>query len=184
VYRELLYLRLCRHTRIMGRQHQPRGTLGENQHWQKVIIVYWEGMFRKITELLQQSWQQNWVSIWKAVSTKTFIREFHKSNIHGTSAIAKPVITANNAQIRKRWCRHHKNWTISELETLTCYGQLNHPLRCSMHQEDFTYVWRTPNPECLVLTMKHGEGSVMVWATISWYSVLLVPLLPFMAELL
>jgi hypothetical protein len=24
--------RLCRHTRIMGRQHQRRGTVGENQH--------------------------------------------------------------------------------------------------------------------------------------------------------
>jgi hypothetical protein len=37
------------------------------------------------------------------------------------------------------------------------------------------YVWRTPkeahNPEYLVLTMKHGGGSVMVWSAISWYSV-------------
>jgi hypothetical protein len=50
------------------------------------------------------------------------------------------------------------------------------------------YVWRTPkeayNPECLVPTIKHWEGSVMFCATISWYSILLVPLLPFMAELL
>jgi hypothetical protein len=45
------------------------------------------------------------------------------------------------------------------------------------------YIWRTPK-ECLVLTVKHGGGSVMVWVAISWYSVLLVPLLPFMAELL
>jgi hypothetical protein len=37
------------------------------------------------------------------------------------------------------------------------------------------YVWRTPkeayNPECLVPTVKHGGGSVMVWAAISWYSI-------------
>jgi hypothetical protein len=37
------------------------------------------------------------------------------------------------------------------------------------------YVWRTPkeayNPECLVPTVKHGEGSVMVWTTISRYSI-------------
>jgi hypothetical protein len=49
-------------------------------------------------------------------------------------------------------------------------------------------VWRTPkeayNPECLVPTVKHGGGSVMVWAPISWYNILLVSLLPFMAELL
>jgi hypothetical protein len=37
------------------------------------------------------------------------------------------------------------------------------------------YIWRTPkvvyNPECLVPTVKHGGGSKMVWAAISWYSV-------------
>jgi hypothetical protein len=36
------------------------------------------------------------------------------------------------------------------------------------------YVWKMPkdayNPECLVPTMKHGKGSVMVWAAILWYS--------------
>jgi hypothetical protein len=50
------------------------------------------------------------------------------------------------------------------------------------------YVWRTPkeacNLECLVQTLKHGGGSMMVWAAVSWYSILLVPLLPLMAELL
>jgi hypothetical protein len=48
------------------------------------------------------------------------------------------------------------------------------------------YVWRTPNgaynPEYLVPTVKHGGGSVMVWA--QYRCILLVPLLPFMAELL
>jgi hypothetical protein len=49
-------------------------------------------------------------------------------------------------------------------------------------------IWRTPNeayiPKCLVPTVKHGRGSMMVWAAISWYSILLVPLLSFMANLL
>jgi hypothetical protein len=34
------------------------------------------------------------------------------------------------------------------------------------------------------MPVKHRGGSVMVWAAISWYSVLLVPLFPFRAELL
>jgi hypothetical protein len=50
------------------------------------------------------------------------------------------------------------------------------------------YIWRTSkevyNPECMFPTEKHMVGSVMVWATVSWYSILLVPLLPFMVELL
>jgi hypothetical protein len=49
------------------------------------------------------------------------------------------------------------------------------------------YVKRSPEEaytqECLVVTAIDGGGSVMVWAAISWYSILLVPLLPFMAEL-
>jgi hypothetical protein len=35
------------------------------------------------------------------------------------------------------------------------------------------YIWKVPkevwNPECLVPTVKHGGGSVMIWAAISWY---------------
>jgi hypothetical protein len=50
------------------------------------------------------------------------------------------------------------------------------------------YVCRTPkeaySPECLVPTLKHRESSVMVLASISWYNILLVLLLPFMASLL
>jgi len=36
------------------------------------------------------------------------------------------------------------------------------------------YVWRTPkeayNLECLVQSVKHGGRSVIIWATVSWYS--------------
>jgi hypothetical protein len=52
------------------------------------------------------------------------------------------------------------------------------------------YVSRTPNEaydlECLVRFQQSnmGEGSVMVWAAILWYTTLLVPLLSFMARLL
>jgi hypothetical protein len=37
-------------------------------------------------------------------STKTVRRELHKFNIHGRVAIAKPLITESNAQMRKQWC--------------------------------------------------------------------------------
>jgi transposase len=45
------------------------------------------------------------------VSTKAVRRELHKSNSHDRAAIAKPLITETNAQIRKRWCHDHKTWT-------------------------------------------------------------------------
>jgi hypothetical protein len=44
------------------------------------------------------------------VSTNNVVREFHKSNIDGGTAVGKPLITEMNAQIRKRWCHDHKTW--------------------------------------------------------------------------
>jgi hypothetical protein len=46
MYQERRFLRLCWHTKIMRRQQQRRGTVGENRHWQEEIVVHW-GLFRK-----------------------------------------------------------------------------------------------------------------------------------------
>jgi hypothetical protein len=63
-------------------------------------------LFRKITQVTAE------LNIHPEdpVSTKTVRRDFHKSNIHGKAAIAKPLITESNAQMRKRWCHDHKTW--------------------------------------------------------------------------
>jgi hypothetical protein len=44
-------------------------------------------------------------------STETGQYELHKSNIHGKAAIAKPLITESNTQMRKPWCHDQKTWT-------------------------------------------------------------------------
>jgi hypothetical protein len=43
-----------------------------------------------------------------SVSTKTVLRELHKSNIYGRAAIAEPLITESNAQMHKRWYHDRK----------------------------------------------------------------------------
>jgi hypothetical protein len=87
----------------------------------------------------------------------------------------------------KWWCHNHKTWTWDN------WKHMRDMVRWVMSfmlfpRSERIYVWRTPkesyNPECLVPTVKHGAGSVMNWAAISWCSILLVALLPFMAELL
>jgi hypothetical protein len=121
------------------------------------------------------------------VSTKTVRRELHKSNIHGRAAIAKHLITESNAQMRKRWCHYHKTWT-SDIWKLAHDLVRWVVLHAVPYARKSSHFWRTPkeayNPECLVLTVKHRGGSVMVGAAIWWYSILLVPLLPFMSQLL
>jgi hypothetical protein len=41
--------------------------VGENQYWQKEIVVRWDGLFKKITQLLKHRWQQDWVFILKTL---------------------------------------------------------------------------------------------------------------------
>jgi hypothetical protein len=123
MYPERQFLRLCQRTQIVGRQHQRRGT-GEYQHWHKDIVVHGEGLFRKITRLLQQNW--------------IFWHELHKSNIHSRSAIAKPMITESNAQMCKRWCHDHKTWTSDNWKWAQ-YGQITCPSHCSLNHKEFKF---------------------------------------------
>jgi hypothetical protein len=56
-------------------------------------------------------WQQNWIFILKTLFPKESLRrELQKSKIHSRAATVKPLITENNAQMRKRWCHDHKTW--------------------------------------------------------------------------
>jgi len=48
------------------------------------------------------------------VSTKSIWQELHKSNIHSTAAIAKPLITENNAKRPKRWHDDNKTWMFDD----------------------------------------------------------------------
>jgi hypothetical protein len=50
------------------------------------------------------------------VLTKTVQHELHTSHIHCMDAIAKPLLTENNAQMRKPWYHDHKTW-ISDNQT-------------------------------------------------------------------
>jgi hypothetical protein len=139
VYWEQQFLRLCRHTWIMGRQHQQRGTMGENQHWQKDII-HWEELFRKTRELQQHKWQDSRTqySSWRPFFHKNCPMWASQIQHYGKAAIAKPLITESNAQIHKWWCYNHKTWTLGNWKHVW-YDQMSHPSWCSLHQEELTF---------------------------------------------
>jgi hypothetical protein len=63
---------------------------------------------------------------------------------------------------------------------------MSHPSRCSLHHEEFAFGEHPRKPK---FGMSNSESetrgdSMMILAAISCYSILLIPLLPFMAELL
>lgn len=111
------------------------------------------------------------VGLTNPISVKTVRRELHKQGIAGRAAIPKPLISNANACNRKRWCRSHKTWTMEQWKTVIWSDESCFTLFPTSGR---VYVWRTPSQaydsDCLLPTVKHGGGSVMVWAAISWYS--------------
>lgn len=106
------------------------------------------------------------------VSVRTVRRELHKQNIHGRAAITKPLVSPVNAKRRVKWCNDHKIWTSDQWKHVIWSDESAFTLFPTTGR---VYVWRTPreayNPDCLVPSVKHGGGSIMVWGAVSWFSV-------------
>jgi hypothetical protein len=125
-------------------QHQRRGTVGANQRWQKEIVLHWEGLSQKSQNYCTTGESKTEL---KNVPTIIVRRELHKSNMHGTAAIAKPLITESNAQLYKQWCHDHKTWTSDNRErTRVMFRWVVRPSRCSLHQEEFTFGEQSRKP--------------------------------------
>jgi transposase len=105
------------------------------------------------------------------VSTITVRRYLHKENIYGRTAIPKPLVTDANAKRRVEWCHKHKTWSMDKWKTVIWSDESSFTLFPTTGR---VHVWRTPaqayDPDCLRPTVKHGGGSVMVWAAMSWFS--------------
>jgi hypothetical protein len=80
-------------SKVMSTCESSENNRSEEEQWAKFYTdrkrssYIWEGLFRKITQLLQCRWQDSRTeySSWRPVSAKSVRRELHKSNIHGSS---------------------------------------------------------------------------------------------------
>ena len=105
------------------------------------------------------------------VSTKTVRRELHKAGFHGRAAIRKPLLSKTNVSKRLEWCRNLQNWSIEQWKNVIFSDESSFTLFPTSGR---VYVWRQPkeayDPTCILPTVKHGGGSVMIWGAISWKS--------------
>ncbi|GFV53861.1 transposable element Tcb1 transposase [Trichonephila clavipes] len=103
------------------------------------------------------------------ISARSIQRELHASNLYGRVGIRKPLVTARHALQRRQWCRTHRQWTPQQWQQVIWLNESTFTLFQTTRR---VYVWRTPKeafaPECIVPTVKHGGGSLMVWEAISW----------------
>jgi hypothetical protein len=111
--------------------------MGENQHWQNEIVVYWEGLFRKITEQLEHRWQHRWIFILKTLfphklSDISFTKPISAARLQLLNLwILKVMLGCVNDGVTTIKPRHQENQKIEN----AWYCQMSCPSRWSLHHE-------------------------------------------------
>lgn len=106
------------------------------------------------------------------VSSRTIRRRLNEHNLRGCVAQKKPLVSKKNLKARLQFAKTYatkpinfwKNVLWSDESKFNRFGS-----------DGKRIVWRPPNkqhhPMYTVKTVKHGGGSVMVWAAFSWRGV-------------
>ncbi|GFX19353.1 DDE_3 domain-containing protein [Trichonephila clavipes] len=90
-------------------------------------------------------------------------RHLHKQNIYGREAVLKPLITDINPKRRLQWYYTCKTWKKVIWST-------NHLSFTLFSTTGWVHVLRTYDGDCLLPTVKHGSGSVIIWAAMSRFA--------------
>lgn len=106
-----------------------------------------------------------------AVSVSTIKRALYDAGYNSRVAARKPLISPKNQRDRLRWCRNRKTWDDEDWKKVIWSDES----RFTLFQNDGrTRVWRLQKErydiECIVPTVKHGGGGVMVWGCFTWDS--------------
>jgi len=104
------------------------------------------------------------------VSRRTISRVLARAGLHGRVAARKPLLRKINIKKRLRFAKQHAHWTLEQWYQVLWTDESKVELFGSKRLVRV----RRRNGErfksfCLVPTMKHGGGSIMIWAAISAY---------------
>jgi len=121
--------------------------------------------------MLQKKIQKEFIeSTGKEVSKCTVRRTLYEMGYHSRTALRKPHISEPNRKIRLSWAKERRFWSIDDWKKVVWSDES----RFTLFQSDKKiHVWRLPKEShdvsCLVPTIKHGGGGVMMWGCFSWY---------------
>ena len=98
------------------------------------------------------------------ISRTTVKRRLCESGLHGRIAARKPLLRTGNKQKRLVWAKEHKEWTLDQWKSVLWSDESKFEIFGSNHR---VFVRRRKGERmdstCLVPTVKHGGGGVMVW---------------------
>lgn len=98
------------------------------------------------------------------ISVDTVKRRLRSVGLHGRIACRKPLLRRVNKRKRLQWAREHKSWTLDQWRKVFWTDESKFELfgtRRRMYVR--RQVGERVNDNCLSYSVKHGEGSVMIW---------------------
>ena len=103
-----------------------------------------------------------------SVSASTVRSRLLKAGLRGCVAAKKPLLRPANVKARLEFARTHRNWTVEQWDEVLWSDESCFQLFCGAKR---AFVRRRVgerfSPQCVVPTVKHGGGSLMVWGCMS-----------------
>lgn len=100
----------------------------------------------------------------KSISVTTVKRRLYKAGLYGRVAMKKPLLRRQNKQKRLNWAREHQHWTLEQWNNVLWTDESKFEIFGSRRH---VFVRRSAGErateQCIVPTVKHGGGSVMIW---------------------
>lgn len=100
----------------------------------------------------------------KPVSVTTVQRRLREKGLKGCVAARKPLLRKQNKLKRYQWGNKHKNWSVEQWLKVLFTDESKFEIFGSKRRQ---YVRRLVGErmtnQCVIPTVKHGGGSVMVW---------------------
>lgn len=102
------------------------------------------------------------------ISVSTVKARLAEANLHGRVAARKPLLRTKNKVKRLEWAKQHRSWTIEDWSKVLWTDESKFEIFGTKRR---IYVRQSAEEKmlenCLVPTVKHGGGSVMVWGAFS-----------------
>ncbi|GBC31699.2 IS630 family transposase [Rhizophagus irregularis DAOM 181602=DAOM 197198] len=149
---------------IASRSGRPKKLTERDKRHLKVIVTQNR---REPVEKIVKNFAE---STGKVICKNTMKNTLYNMGYHSCTALRKPNVSERNRKIRLKWARERRLWTINDWKKVVWSDES----RFTLFQNDGKIrVWRLQeekyNINCLVPTMKHGGGGIMMWGCFSWY---------------